>query len=435
MTSTASQPQTIPQATVPLATPATVEPEDLGYDDFTIQRELDRVKSRVFLGNNAAFLGSIMSSMEFHWSRDVSTAATNGAKFWWNPDWFMTLEPDTRKTVLVHELWHAALLHMIRMGNRDPKIWNYACDIRINNDLELEGYTFEGTSPWKDQQYGKQAEEDIYDVLYQNQQKPPPSSSWGPGPCTPNGSGGQGQPQPGSGGQDPNGGQQPQLPHDADGDMIPISKEDKITAVNNVVKAIHQAKLAGCGNLPGNIEQIVESFLAPVIPWETELHKFFTDMLDEDYTWARPNRRFQDIYLPSRFTDDGRLDHLLYFQDVSGSITDPEILRFNSELKYVWDTLQPRKMTVAQFDTRITKVDVFEEGDPYNSIHIVGRGGTCLIPVREMIEKEQPTAAVIFTDLMVAPMQPLTYDIPILWCSTMTGIQVPFGKLLHIPRS
>jgi predicted metal-dependent peptidase len=140
------------------------------------------------------------------------------------------------------------------------------------------------------------------------------------------------------------------------------------------------------------------------------------------------------MYLPSRFTDEGRLEHLMYFQDVSGSITESNIVRFNSELKYVWDTFKPQKMTIVQFDTRITQVDEFTEGDPFEKIKIVGRGGTCLKCVREKIIKDEPTAAIIFSDMQVAPMQKV--DIPVLWVCVDSGWGIghtpTFGKVIRI---
>lgn len=141
------------------------------------------------------------------------------------------------------------------------------------------------------------------------------------------------------------------------------------------------------------------------------------------------------MYLPSRFEDEGRLAHLLYFQDVSGSITDGNILRFNSELKFVWDTFQPRKMTIAQFDTRITQIDEFTEGDPYEKIRIIGRGGTSLVPVAELIMEMQPTAVIIFTDMCVSfvPIEQLPIKIPILWVATGSYAKPNVGKTIYIP--
>ena len=156
------------------------EDHELDLSPRELQRELDKVKSKVFMGRDAAFLAPLMCSMNFIWSKSIPTAATNGLTLWWNPVWFMHLPPQTRETVLVHELWHPARLHMMRCGSRDHKIWNYACDIRINNDLEKQGYKFDMTMPWLDHQFdvsGNQPEEAIYNELIKKM--PPSSGSWG----------------------------------------------------------------------------------------------------------------------------------------------------------------------------------------------------------------------------------------------------------------
>jgi hypothetical protein len=54
-----------------------------------------------------------------------------------------------------------------------------------------------------------------------------------------------------------------------------------------------------------------------------------------------------------------------------------------------------------------------------------------LVPVKAHIEEIKPTAAVIFTDLAVPPMQPLAYDIPVIWVTQTKGAKVPFGKLVY----
>jgi predicted metal-dependent peptidase len=379
-------------------------PEDT-IDTYQLTRELDRTKSGVFLGRNAAFLGSLMCNLTFSWTRDIETAATNGTNLYWNPDWFQTLPPKTRETVLLHELWHVARLHMVRLGTRDPSIWNIAADIRINNDLENEKYTFQGTKPCLDHDYdinGIASEEDIYDLLAQQNPPPPPANAWG-------------------GTKEEN-------------DILPPDNAQKQAAINAVVQAVQATKMMGqAGSIPGGIEETLKKFLEPVIPWEVVLMQFFTDLLSEDYSWKRPNRRYCDMYLPSRFTDDGRLEHLNYYLDVSGSITAQDILRFNSEVKFIQTVLKPEHLTLVQFDTKITNVKEFHESDPFDEIKVIGRGGTCLIPVRDHILKTEPTAAIIFSDLCVPAMEPLGRDIPVIWVATGNpGATVPFGKLIHV---
>jgi predicted metal-dependent peptidase len=357
-----------------------VDPSTL--DLRTLNRELDKVKSEVFLKHEtAAFLGSIMSALEFIWSREIPTAATDGISFWWNPEWFASLAPKDRNTVLRHELWHVARLHMIRQGTRDPHIWNVACDYVINNDLKTEGCDFTFGGLVDDKHIGR-AEEDIYDELA-NQPPPPNFGAWKPG---------------------------------AGPDMFPMTKDQKQQVVSTVVAAIQQAKMAGAGTVPGGIAEMVDQFLKPVIPWQNVLQRWFSELLDEDYSWSRPNHRYDDMYLPSRRLEAGRLENLRWYLDVSGSIRMSDAVRFRSELKFVKETFRPEKLSVVQFDTKIQRVDTWGEDDPFEKLEIHGRGGTSLECVRRDMLEEKPTAAIIFSDMECTPMDPTGLkDIPILW--------------------
>lgn len=407
-----------------------------------LTRELDRTKSGVFLGKNAAFFGPLMCSLNFFWTDDHPTACTDGVNLMWNPRWFLKLKPMARRTVLMHELWHPGSLHFVRMGERNPLIWNYACDIVINNRLHREGYSFEGIDwCWKDLTYSEgTAEEDVYDDLIKLGKKPT-GSSWGPTlippppdvplqgdavltddglfPVTPSVT-------------PPDDKADPPEP----GDMLrrSMTKEDQARAINNVVQAVHQATIAGASDdIPGNVEKLLKQFLNPVVPWEKYLHQWFTDLMEGGYDWKRPNRRFSNIYLPGRFEDEGRLIHMIKYQDTSGSITDKDSLRFNSEFKYVWDTYQPKKLSLVQFDTIIQQEITFNEGDEINEILVKGRGGTNLTCVREHIIKHRPSVAVIFSDLDCAPMERLPVNIPVLWvCISNRRAKVNFGTLIHI---
>lgn len=399
--------------------PTTATEFDLNIQEMT--RLLDITKSQVFMNRGAAFFGPLMSHLQFVWTMDIPTAATDGITFYWNPKWFLKLDPEVRRTVLMHELWHNARLHILRCGDRHPKIWNYACDIRINNDLHNEGYSFHGTKPWMDHSFdagGRASEEEIYDALFNMAQSELDlliaslGDSWS--------------------------GEPPEDEDEDMGDMMDSPGDQKITAqdvLNGVVASSHQARISGgAGDIPGEVERILKQFLTPVIPWETVLHKFFFDLIEEDYAWARPNRRMLDlIYLPSRYEDEGRLDHLIYYWDVSGSITEAQEIRFNSEVKYIWDTLKPKKLTVVQFDTIIQSETEFTEGMEFDEIKITGKGGTCLICVREHIIENKPTAAIIFSDLYCSPMEPIPHPQPTIWVAIgNTETPVPFGERINI---
>ncbi len=361
-----------------------------------IDRELARTKTALFLGSNAAFYGALMCGVNFQWDSSIPTAQVVPERMTWNPDWFSSLVPDARKTVLRHELEHIARLHFVRQGDKDRELWNIACDIRINTDLENEGYSFTGIEDCqKNHAYdadGIMAEEQIYELLVASAKPVPTVLS---------------------------------------SDMGTVTALDKQDNINKVAAAVQASQLAGQN--AGNIKEILESFLSPILPWQTLLLDWFTAMDDLTHSWKKPNRRHSDIYLPSYIADDSSLTHLSYFLDVSGSITANEIIRFNSELKYIQEIIEPEQMDVVQFTTMIKDVRTFHKGDEFSHIEIIGRGGTNLACVREYIEEHPTTAAIVFTDLQCWPMEPLTKGIPIIWvCSGNPDATVPFGTLIHI---
>lgn len=402
--------------------PKAVTAEEIDLPELT--RELDKVKSRVFIGRNAAFLGSLMSSVEFLWSYEIETAGTNGEKFWWNPKDFLALPPQERGSTVEHELWHIARMHMVRRGSRDPRLWNIACDIRINRDLRKEGHIINPPMWIPDiPECPYEVEEDIYDWLQAKQEELKLK--------------GLGARSKASGGN--NKGDGDPLPcllqeGNSQDHMLPMPEGGSQTMLGNVVKAMQAAKMANqAGSIPGDIQAMVDKYLTPVVPWHRLLYRHFTQMLEDESTWRRPNRRYTDIYMPSRIPDDGRLEHLAYYFDVSGSVTEHQRTRVVSELKYIKETFRPEKLSIIQFDTRITQEIHLADDDAFNGIKITGLGGTCLKPVREHILKTKPTAAVIFSDLFVEKMEKIPSDIPVIWlCLNNPHAQVDFGKLIHI---
>lgn len=380
-------------------------------EDKELQRLMDKTKMTLFTGNNAAFLAPLCCTLEFLWDDNQPTACTNGLYLKWNRPWFISLVPDSRKTVLAHEIWHVARLHPIRCGSRDPKVWNQACDHRINLDLEAMGYTFVGIEDCcKDRRFKDMVEEDIYDFLIANPPPKPPPGGFAGSAC------------PGG---------------NEDGDMVMSADQNDLNQMmENVVQASQQAKASkDAGHLPGDIEEMISKFLEPVVPWQKLLQDFFTDLQEEDYTWARPNRRYPDMYLPSRYEEEGRLDHLSFYIDKSGSIDKADILRIMSEIKHIKDVFNPRKISLVQFDTRITKEQVILEDDPFEEIEVRGGGGTSLNPVSRHINETKPTAAVVLSDMRCDPMEPLEHSIPIFWIVIGNfSAEIPFGKAVFIRK-
>lgn len=361
------------------------------------EKALDRCKASLFMHSNAAFYGSLLCALQVVWNADIPTACVDGTTIEWNPDWFDELSPDARKTVLMHEVNHVARLHLLRAAGKDSSIWNYACDFRINNDLHAERYSFDGIEDaCRDPSYDHDhiaSEEEIYEQLMKS--------------AVPN------QPVPLS------------------GDMVDMGKSAQAQQVVNAVAQAVQAAQSVGGNVPGTVKEYLNRFTNPTVPWEAVLWDFFTSLKDPEINWSRPNRRFQDIYLPSSQDSNNGLQHLMYFLDTSGSVSTEEIVRFNSEVRYIVEVLQPELLTLVQFDTQIQHVSVYEQGDLFEGLDVVGRGGTSLSCVSAYIRERQPTAAIIFSDLECSPMA--DPEIPVIWVkSGVHGHTPKYGQVISV---
>lgn len=382
-----------------------------------LYRLLSKVKIRLFYEKGAAFLSSLMSNTEFYWDDSIPTAATNGLQMFWNPYFFLKIPVNARVFVLAHELWHNAYLHNIRRGDRDPKLYNIAADHVINTKLLSEGYDITGIpfDIYSDFQYHEWSVDRVYEDIAQNSPPPPPMSGMfgladdikEPGSTDTDGSSESSDTSASS----------------------PSPEEVEAKMIGNLVQAIQASKLSGeRGVIPGDIEEMVDEILSPILPWDTLLHQFLTELSQEDYSYRRPSRRYDEPFLPSLITDGG-LQELNWYLDVSGSVTEEMIKRFFSEMVYVKYTYHPEKINIIEFDYEIQKEITLDADDSFDFLDIKGRGGTWLDPVREHILKTQPNAAIIFSDLECPPMEKV--DVPVLWAVFCEG--KGYSKYAHRP--
>lgn len=374
-------------------------------DEVQLERMLDQARSEVFRNDNAAFLASILCSMEFKWwdESEQGYVGTDGKTLFWKKSDFLSCSPDERKWILLHEIWHPARLHFVRGIGKDPKVWNIACDYVINNNMIREGRTIPDNGYWifdlSIDENGTLSEEEIYNKLMTGQLK------------------------------------MPQCPGDMQAPVLDAQQTQAMATqqVAMVIRAQQAAIAAGKpGVIPGDVTAALIKFLTPVVNWRQALAQWMTALTSEDYSWTQRNRRYPRIYMPGMIDLPEGLEDLWFVIDTSGSITDPAVLRFNSEIKYIWDDMQPEKLTVIQFDTEIHDIRVFNKGDEFEDIKVYGRGGTDLTPVGELIREKRPTAVVIFSDLECAKMvEP--GGIPILWARIPGGGHTPdYGTLIEI---
>lgn len=383
-----------------------------------IKRILDSLQLRVFFCNGTfvPLLSSLAQSLK--WKEDKEQDAvftTDGLTIFYEPEKVMNTDSKILFAEYIRILWHVARLHNLRGKNRDENYWEVSCDLVVDADLVRHSHQYGNhwnlQFPLTYEQYNGWPEEKIYDDIWEEMHKPQQQgytskqidikelTEW-PKRLRPS-------------------------PSDA------AEKQQLL----NVQKAVQQAKLAGSVNT-ADIDKIIDSFNKPKISWSKELKQFFIDRAEpEDITWRRPNRRYQDMYLPSRDSTTGRLTHLMYFIDVSGSITEQDIEQFLAEVHDVFTSLAPEKLTVCSFNTRIIDRFDFTQDDRFKKLQFKIGGGTSYRGIYDILIQEHPAAAVIFTDLNVNWQMDAVKGVPVIWVVNgdyNKAAQIKTGRIIHI---
>lgn len=362
-------------------------------------KELQKAKVRLLLSQ--PFFATILLNCKVKEDKSIPTACTNGKEIRYNPEFFKSLKKqeniDEIVFVLAHEVLHIAFLHTTRIGNRNPKKWNIACDYAINPILINSGLTMPKGGLNDKKYHGKSAEE-IYNLL--------PQDCEGEGDGDGNGMGGV------------------EKGYETETEREQLEQEIKQV----VASAYSTAKKAG--NMPGGLEGIIDDLLEPTVNWREQLYKFVSEIAKNDYTWSLPNSRYiaSGLYLPMLRNEE--VGNIIMFADTSGSVSDHELSQFGGELQSILQTFN-MGFTIVYCDTDISVQYV--EPDEILELHYTGRGGTDFVPPFEYVAREgiDPKCALYFTDGGCSNFPP-TPDYPVLWASTMRHFEPPFGEVVFV---
>ncbi len=428
-----------------------------------LQRVLKARSQAVYL---QPFFGTLLLYLKLIVDTTCKTFWTDGKSLGFNPAFAESLSFAEVIGVMVHEVLHNAMMHHTRRGDRDPKLWNIACDYAINCLVIQAGLQLPA-GHLRDARYDGRSAEWIYDQLLkeQQQQQQQQQQSQQPGAPSQSGSGqsGQGDPseiEPGEIGEVRD------FPGDADeaGDDASASAGDKqgdkpdagkgkgkpgkgkqptASEISQEeqqwkVRAVQAAAIARkAGKLPADMDRRIKKLLEPVLSWEEILSRFLTEVNKNDYTWMKPNPRYMQAgtYLPSLYNEE--LGEIAILVDTSGSISNAMINRFATEVQFCLATYDsPYEIKVAYVDSKYQDHDVMRAGDIAEDVlNPKGGGGTDFRPGFEWLEEEgdQPTAILYFTDgcCNSFPDEP---DSPVLWVvHGREDFEPPFGEVAYMP--
>lgn len=381
----------------------TSEPPLTWPEDSQWKPKMDWARYRMVRDN--PFFASCLLNLRVEKSLAVPTMATNGLEILYNP-WFVAgMTREQTLGVLAHEILHVVGLHMIRRQHRHMKGWNWACDAAINGLLVDNKFVLPHgcVEPIR----GKTPEQ-IYDEL-PNEDK----TNGGDGDFTIG-----------------------EVTDATDGNGDPVSsagaKElaDKVTSIT--VRAALRAQQAG--KVPAGMERLVEELLEPLIPWRDVLARFISAKAANDWSWQRPNRRYQQsgLYLPS--PDGTRLAKGAVACDTSGSMDQEQLREVCSELLglcEMFDADEDPSLDVIWFDHAACHQTVATASD----LRPVGGGGTSFRVAFEQISvlSLRPAWLVMLTDGYCDDYGP-DPGYPVLWILTKgrrPEFKPPFGEVAH----
>jgi len=431
------------------------------------RKKVDRARCELIADH--PFFGTLVLMLE---PREIeglgSPAATDGKRFFFDPELIKDYSPEVMMAAMAHEVLHFAFGHTHghrynRSGKRDPMRWNIAGDMVINQLLSDSG--FKPHEHWVSTDPGgrfiecgpkgkNQAEIEEGRIMLDPPLEKPVNSFTAeelyprlPEPtkvCVSGMPGGEGEPCDGNCGAD----------YHIDfecGLMNPKSGEDDRQnstggsgpkKMSDTERDLWQAKLKAAaqqakrqGTLPAGMEEHIDGLRPPQKNWREELHEFVQKVF-EDWTYMPPDRRTQsmseemgeEFVFPSMSEGD-QIANIVIAVDTSGSVSTEELRDFLSEVQAI--AIIGADITLMYCDAQ---VDYVGELQAENIPDPSGRGGTSFRPVFDKVEELglMPECLVYFTDSYGSYPDPDEVHYPTMWViNNEDSDDAPLGKTVR----
>lgn len=370
-------------------------------------------KARVVLMFYQPWFGQLANYLNFKINNDIDTMAVDiNGNIFFNEEFVNSLSQEELTGVICHEILHLAFQHLSRMGNRNPKIWNIAGDLKVNDEiifnqskfklpkmaLVAQGNTIE-IGKAKIVNIDTKSSEQIYEeIINKNNSE----------------------------------------------DLKDIGMDTFVIANNNSDKAKEKAgewvqrvavanetfKDKGC--IPAGILKELKKLDTPELKW----HQIITQrlkLISSGKTWKKPSKRMLPWYFPSKQKVKGL--SCVVCIDSSGSMGEKELQKALTELWGLSQQFKAIKFWITCCDTELSEPFIITTSTKKDllNIKLKGGGGTSFVPVFDWIKKENinPDCLIYFTDLYgdFPNRKPLyqTY-----WITESSNMQVPFGKKIKI---
>lgn len=373
----------------------------------------------------SVFFATLAMRLDLRAEWSIPTAATDGKRLLYNPEFWCGLNGEEHIGVVAHEVLHAALGHVSRIagGKWNRTKANCSCDLAINQILKDAGFKLPSCGLFPGQRpKGDNFPEPWSDAIAAMQ--PSPVLAWEQYynmlPDLPPGcGGGDGDDPGGCGGVEP-------APDEATAEAI---EADWQIAVAQAAEAASKR-----GTMPAGLEKFIQEVLDPKVDWRDALRQFVHLHAKTEYSWAPPNRRLLSygMYLPAIGGES--LAPGVIAIDASGSCWSDDIQRqFAGEVQAIAEQFGSA-LTVLYHDTAVHKVVQWSPMDGELRLDAPsGGGGTSHVAVWDWIAEQdtQPEWCIALTDLDTDHGSDPGF--PVLW-AVLGGNKStpPFGQRVEI---
>jgi predicted metal-dependent peptidase len=217
-----------------------------------------------------------------------------------------------------------------------------------------------------------------------------------------------------------------------------MDEAEKRQLVNDIDEALRQGAITA-GKMGSGGDRTLEELLQPEIDWREVLREFITaTCVGSDYsTYARPNRRYLSSgrYMPSGISE--RVEELVIAIDTSGSIGQPALTKFLSEVQGVVSNVKPEKVRLLYWDMEVCANEEYDETNMERLVESTkpkGGGGTDVNCVTQYMQDKRISAqaVIVFTDGYLYDGWG-TWSQPVLWCVLDNKSAKPtVGKTVHV---
>jgi len=364
---------------------------------------------------------------------ETPACVTMSGDMYYRPDWMDTLNDNEIKGIICHEIMHLAYLHLNRLQEREPYVWNTAADLKINLDIENsnhmdlpEGVLIPKYGKWSTElKDGKVIEiedidekttEQIYEEL--RQQIPPKQETFidlviGSGM-----------------GKDKVGKEL----------MKQLGKQMSKAEIENMAREwqgrVSAASQLTKGNVPAGLARELAKLESPELSWLQIIQTRFSKS-EKRRTWKIPNKRWLPMYFPACVKDKG-LKAVIAI-DTSGSMSESDLAQALSEIWGLSQQFRSIHLYIVTCDSKVHDVFEVKNGNKnrlFDIIKLRGGGGTSSKPVFKLIKenyRDMIDCLIFFTDLCTDfPDKKPLY--PVYWVSQYDE-EIPFGKLVKLRRT